>query len=296
MTLRTYCRCLTAFLAITAAVAGAQKPGAAPMAPLPEDAGQLVREVIQDEIRAQETDHSHWMYTLHREDEKNVQDRRVIETTRGNISRTMVFNGRSLTPEERASDDERMRHLVSDPKEQARREQRERDDAQQAQQLLKAFPEAFIFKYDGRDGDMVRLTFTPNPRYSPPNRKLAVFHSLAGSMWIDRAAMRMARMEGRLFEDVNFFLGLGHLDQGGTFAVTQKQVGENHWEVVSLDINMRGRAVFFKTVNVRQKQSLSNFQRVRDDLTFAQAYEMLRTIEQPEAAAQPQQKPPNSPK
>ncbi|MBZ5524710.1 MAG: hypothetical protein LAP21_20925 [Acidobacteriia bacterium] len=287
MTLRIHWSRLLVFLAMTVAVAPAQKPSAPAEKPLPADPGQYIREVIQNEINAQENDRSRWMYKLHREDEKNVQDRQVIETAHGNISRTLIFNGRSLTPEERATDDERMRRLATDPKEQARRQQREHDDAQQAQQLLKAFPDAFIFKYDGIDGGLLRLAFTPNPSYSPPNRKLAVFHSLNGAIWVDRAAMRMAKLEGRLFEDVNVLLGIGHLDKGGTFSVAQKNVAEGHWEVVFMDINMRGRAVFFKTVNVKQKQVLSNFQRVRDDLTFAQAYEMLRTVGQPEASAQP---------
>ncbi|HWZ44836.1 MAG TPA: hypothetical protein VNW97_15280 [Candidatus Saccharimonadales bacterium] len=279
-----FTRLLLLLLAVT--FAQGQKPAAKP---LPDDAGQFIRAVIQNEISVQENDRSHWMYKLHREDEKNVQDRQVIETMRGNLARTLVLNGHSLTPEERARDDERMRKLVNDPKEQARIEQREHDDAQQAQLLLKAFPAAFVFKYDGEDADLVRLKFTPNPHYSPPNRKLAVLHSLAGTLWVDPAALHVAKIEGRLFEDVNLLLGLGHLDKGGAFGVVQKNIGDGHWEIVSLDLNMHGRAVFFKTISVKQKQTFSGFQRVRDDLTFAQAYEMLHTLDQPAVAARPQQ-------
>ena len=288
MTRRNHCGRLLFFFVMALASMQGQKGSAPAEKPLPADANQFIREVIQNELKTQENDHTHWTYTLHREDEKNIQDRQVIETARGNLARTLVLNGRPLTPEERASDDQRMRRLVDDPREQARRERRERDDAEQAQQLLKAFPEAFIFKYDGHEGDLLRLAFSHNPRYSPPNRKLAVFHSLTGAMLIDRSAMRLVKVEGRLFEDVNFFLGLGHLDKGGTFMVVQKHIGEGHWEIVSMDVNMHGRAVFFKTVNVKQKQILSNFHRVRDDLTFAQAYDMLRALDQPEAAAHPQ--------
>ena len=255
--------------------------------PLPADANQFVRELISHELKAQDEDNTHWTYRLHREDEKNVQDRLVIETSRGNLARTIVLNGRTLTPEERARDNERMRKLVEDPREQAKREKRERDDAEQAQQLLKAFPDAFIFRYDGNESGLLRLAFSPNPRYSPPNRKLAVFHSFTGVIWVDRAAMRLARIEAKLFQDVNFFLGLGHLDKGGTFKVVQKDVGEGHWEIVFMDINMNGRALFFKTINVKQRQVLEGFQRVRDDLTFAQAYEMLNASGEPEASARP---------
>jgi hypothetical protein len=272
-------------LTALAAAAQAQQSAHAPK-PLPSDANQFVRELIQNELKAQEDDRTRWMYRLHREDDKNIQDRLVIETARGNISRTLVLNGHLLTAEERARDDARMKNLAGDPQEQARREKRERDDAQQAQELFKAFPDAFLYQYDGEEDGLVRLTFTHNPRYSPPNRKLTVFHSLNGRMWVDRTAMRLARIEGQLFEDVNFFLGLGHLDKGGTFKVMQKDVGDGHWEIVFMDVSMRGRAVFFKSINVRQKQVLDNFQRVRDDLTFPQAYEMLLKIPLPQSVSE----------
>lgn len=278
---------LLVFAGAAAAAVAQQKPAHADK-PLPADANQFVRELINHELKAQNDDNTHWTYRLHREDEKNIQDRLVIETSRGNLARTIVLNGRALTPEERARDDERMKKLVEDPREQEKRAKRERDDAEQAQQLLKAFPDAFIFRYDGNEGGLLRLAFSPNPRYSPPNRKLAVFHSFTGAIWVDRTAMRLARIEAQLFEDVNFFLGLGHLDKGGTFKVVQKDVGEGHWEIVFMDINMNGRALFFKTINVKQKQVLDGFQRVRDDLTFAQAYEMLNASGEAEASARPQ--------
>ena len=133
----------------------------------------------------------------------------------------------------------------------------------------------------GNDGDLVKLSFWPNPHYSPPSRKLAVYHALTGEIWIDPVATRLARIDGRLFEDLNFFLGLGHLDKGGTFQVVQKDVGDGHWDIVLLDLNMHGRIAFFKSLNARQRQILDNYHRVRDDLTYAQALEMLQKVDRP---------------
>jgi len=258
----------------------AQQPRSA-VKPLPSDAGAFVRELVGNELNAEKNDHTRRSYRLYREEERGNQERQVIETARGNIARTMLQNGKPLNAADRARDDQRLKVLAEDPAEQAHREKRERDDTQQAQDLFRSFPDAFLYQYDGEEDGLVRLAFTPNPKYSPPSRKLAVFHSLSGKLWADRSAMRLARIEGRLFEDVNFFLGLGHLEKGGTFKVVQKNVGEDHWEIVSMDINMHGRAVFFKTINVRQKQVLDGFKQVADNLTFAQAYEMLMKIEPP---------------
>jgi hypothetical protein len=254
-------------------------PSATPVQePLPQNPNEYVRQAVTHELDVQDRDHSHWRYSLHREDDKGSQDRDVIETGEGSLSRTLLKFGRPLTAEEREQDDARMRRQMSDPGEGARHAKREKEDSERAKNMLKTISDAFIFQYDGEEDGCVRLTFTPNPRYSAPNRELQVFHSLRGKIWIDRAEKRLAGVEGSLFEDVSFGLGLlGRLNKGGTFKVVQQQVAPEHWEVATLDINMTGRAVIFKTINVRNHERLSDFQRVPDSLTLHQAYEMLQT-------------------
>jgi len=249
----------------------------APPSPLPQDANQYLREVIKHEIAAQTNDHTHWRYHIHREDEKGSQDRDVIDTKDGQLARTLLINGKPLTEEQRANDEARMKKLVEDPSERARREKRAKDDDDKLMQMFKAIPDAFIFKYDGEENGQVRLTFFPNPHYVAPTHELQVFRALSGKMWIDRSATRLTRMDGTLFEDVTFGWGLlGRLNKGGTFTVIQGRVGDDHWEVVSLDVRMTGHAVIFKSINVKQFQRLTDFHRVRDDLSIAQAYQMLQ--------------------
>ena len=255
---------------------------------LPNDPNQFIRQVVESELKAEADDHSHWMYRIHKEDEKGAQDRQVIETKDGSLAKTLLINGQPLTPEQRVNDEDRMKKLVSDPEERAKRERRAKQDEDKARQLLKAIPNAFIFKYDGQDGELTRLTFAPNPDYSPPTRELTVYHAMKGKVWVDGNAGRLAMIEGQLTEDVNFGWGLlGHLDKGGTFKVVQKNVGENHWDTVLLDLNMQGRAVIFKTLTVKQKQILSDFKRMPDDLSISQAYDMLQQKDRAVAAVNP---------
>jgi len=237
---------------------------------------KFVRDAITNEIKQADADQTHWRYRFHREDEKGSYDREVVETKDGQLARTLLLNGQPLTPEQRAKDDERMKKLVDDPEDRAKRDKRAHDDGDKAKQMLKASPDAFIFKYDGVEDGLVRLTFFPNPHYNAPNRELQVFRSLSGKMWIDRSAMRLARIDGTLFEDVTFGWGLlGRLNKGGTFQVVQKKVGDDHWDIVSLDVNMQGHAIIFKSINVKQHQHLSDYHRVPDNLTMAQAYDLL---------------------
>jgi hypothetical protein len=253
--------------------------------PLPQDATEYVRDVIHHELEADAADHTHWRYRIHREDDKGTQDRDVIDTKEGQIARTLFINGQPLTAEQRSADEARMKKLVEDSSERAKRDKRAKDDEDKLTQMFKAIPDAFIFKYDGAENGLVRVTFFPNPHYNAPNRELQVFRSLSGKMWVDRAGRRLARMDGSLFEDVTFGWGLlGRLNKGGTFTVTQSHVGQDHWEVVSLDVRMTGHAVIFKSINVKQSQRLSDFRRVRDTLTIAEAYQLLEKGEHPVSA------------
>lgn len=253
--------------------------------PLPKDATQYVRETIKHQLEADAADHSHWRYRIHREDDKGSQDRDVIDTKDGQLARTLLIDGKPLTPEQRTADEARMKKLVQDPSERAKREKRAKDDDDKATQMLKAIPDAFVFKYEGDENGQVVLSFFPNPHYTPPARDLQVYRSMSGKMWIYRAEDRLARMDGSLFEDVTFGWGLlGRLNKGGTFSVMQRRVGDDHWVYVSLDVKMVGHAVVFKSINVRQVERLTDFHRMNDDITISQAYELLQKDESPVSA------------
>lgn len=244
---------------------------------LPSDPNQFVREMVQRELEAQDKDHSLWRYHLHKEEEAGSQDRDVIETKQGSLAKTLLINGNPLTPEQRQKDQERMKTLVDDPNEQTKRARRSKQDEDKARELLRAIPDAFIFKYDSTEGNLTRLTFTPNPHYSPPTRELMVYHAMNGSLSIDRVSLRLVSIQGRLVEEVKFGWGLlGHLDKGGTFKVIQQRVSDNHWDQIFLDVSMTGRAIIFKNLNIKTKQILSDFRRVPDDTTMTRAYEMLQ--------------------
>jgi hypothetical protein len=275
----------TASLALALAQSPAKPSPAETLPPLPQDATQYAREAFQHQMQANNSDHTHWRYRIHREDEKGTQDRDVIETKEGEIARTLLINGQPLNAEQRADDEARMKKLVEDAGDRAKREKRGKEDRDKGDQMLKAIPDAFIFKYEGEENGQVRLSFAPNPHYNPPTRETQVFRSMSGTLWIDRAGTRLSRMDGALFEDVTFGWGLlGRLNKGGTFSVTQSRVGENHWEIVGLDVKMTGHAVIFKSINVRQIQRLTDFHRVSDDLTISQAYQLLEKGEHPVSA------------
>lgn len=77
-------------------------------------------------------------------------------------------------------------------------------------------------------------------------------------------------------QEVKFAGGLlGHLDKGGTFNVKQSEIAPGVWDVTYMNIQMNGKALFFKTIAVREKDIRSDYRRVSSQLTLAQAADLL---------------------
>lgn len=139
-------------------------------------------------------------------------------------------------------------------------------------------PDALLYTYVGRQGDLVKFNFKPNPSFHATNRQAEVFHHMAGILVIDTKTNRLEEFRGRLTSSVKFGYGiLGYLDGGGTFDVKQNNVADKHWDLTLLETNITGKELFFKSIAVREKLIESNYQRVSDDLTLEQAANMLKS-------------------
>ena len=142
--------------------------------------------------------------------------------------------------------------------------------------LFKMLPDAFLFDYAGGDGNLVRLSFRSNPNFHPPSMEARVFHDMEGEMWVDCKQERLAAFSGHLTRDVKFGLGLlGHLDKGGHFEVRQAEVVPGHWDLTNMNVEITGKALLFATIGMRKKETHGDFYQVSDDLTLAEAADML---------------------
>jgi hypothetical protein len=243
------------------------------------DPQQLVRTVVWNELRASEADHSHWMYRDHNVEPSKDIVKECVETSAGQICRMLERGGHVLTPEEREQEKHHLEEFVKNPSEQKKKQKEHQEDDRKAVELMNMLPHGFLYQYDGEEGDNIRLQFRPNPNFTPPSREAAVFHSMAGTMLIDRRQQRLADMKGTLIRNVDFGWGvLGRLVKGGTFEVRRKDVGGGHWVNTLLDVHMHGKALFFKTINAQQHEVDENFKRVPDHLTLEAGASMLETV------------------
>ena len=238
--------------------------------------GDLVKAVIHSELNPSSMTEVHWKYLLLKEVDGKQETREVVETKSGSLERLLTIAGRPLTASQQRDETERILRLSHDADEQLKLEQTHIKDAEQCDAFLKMVPEAFLFEYAGESGNSTKLVFKPNPAFRPSSREGRVLHEMAGEMWVDAKQQRLVRITGQLMSEVKFAGGLlGHLEKGGQFAVERTEVAPTHWEVTEMAVNMRGKALFFKTISVQQKELHRHFERLPDDLTISDAAALL---------------------
>jgi hypothetical protein len=239
-------------------------------------ANEFVRQIIEHELQTEKNDHSHWMLRLETRKSGKTEVREVVETNDGDLDWLISVNGKPLPEDQRREREQGLRRLINDPAE-LKKTQREKDEDQvRSERLLKTLPDALVFEYGEQRGDLVELKFKPNPHFRPPSHEAAAVHAMEGVLWVNEKQKRLAEISGHLTRPVKFGGGLlGHLDAGGHFYVKQEEVQPGYWELAVLDVDMKGKALFFKTIGVQEEMKRSMFRRVRDDLTAAQGANLL---------------------
>jgi hypothetical protein len=241
----------------------------------PGSANDLARRVVANELKFQE-DHSNWMYRLEKEQNGKKWVEEIVETKQGSVSRLLSIDDLPLTAKQQLEEDQGVRELMSSRSAQQKLRRDLEAETLQGRRLFKMLPDAFVFSYAGGEGNMVNLSFRPNPSFHPPSMEARVFHDMEGEMWIDCKQERLAAFDGHLTQAVKFGFGLlGHLDKGGHFEVKQAEVVPGHWDMTSLSLEMTGKALVFATIGVQKKENHRDFHHVSDDLTLKQAADIL---------------------
>jgi len=240
-------------------------------------AQDLLRRVVDQELKAAQSDHSHWMYKLEERNEQQKDVKLVIQTNDGALSRLCSVDGRPIGPQKEQEENQRIANLIHNPDELRKLRHDQKEDARQTESMFKLLPKAFTARYGERHGDLVQILFEPNPQFHPSSHRAEVLHAMKGFLWVNTRENRLTDIEGRLTRTVKFGWGLlGYLDQGGSFHVEQSEVAPGHWEITLLRVNMHGKALFFKTIGVQQNEIRSDFQKVPENLTLAAAARELQ--------------------
>jgi hypothetical protein len=249
----------------------------APAAGQPKDARAFVRDVVANELAADANDHSRWMYR----DDNKVPGmhtvKLVIETSQGDLSRTIERDGRPLTPQEQKDDVAKIDDFVHDADLRQKQKRRHEQDAEKANALTKLLPDAFLWAFAKQAGDETTLRFEPDPQFRPPTREARVFGAMAGVMVVNTRQKRIQELKGMLTRDVNFGYGLlGKLQKGGTFEIERQQIAPGIWNITETHIHIQGHALIFKSIGEQQDEVTGHYHPTPQSLSLAAAAQMLK--------------------
>ena len=249
----------------------AQSPGPDPAI----SPNELMRAVIANELKPT-SDANHWMYEVEKDEDGQKQSKEVAQTREGSLERLIATDGHILSSGKQQEEAIRIENLLKNPQERQRQEELRKKDAKECEAFLRMIPDSLLFTYQGQEGPFVKLSFKPNPSFQPSSRAAHVLHAMEGQILVQAKEQRLAAISGRLVEEVKFGGGLlGHLEKGGTFSVRRAALGPAQWMLVAMDVNIKGKALFFKNIAVQQKEYRRNFRKLPDDLTLADAAQIL---------------------
>ena len=249
-----------------------QKPNIDPL--------ELVRQASQNEIKASDVE-QYFMFKDTTDYKDHSVTKEILRTKQGGLTTTLLINGHPLTADERKKDNEKLEKFANDSDARRKRREANKEDDKRGELMLASLPDAFLYTYVGTDHgpkgeELVHLNFKPNPNFSPPNHETAVYQGMEGDMIIDRKAMRIAKIDGTLFKDVDFGWGiLGKLYKGGKFIIVQRDVGGGHWEEVQETLQFNGKILMLKPLTIWSTETMTDFRPIPADLTTAQALDML---------------------
>ncbi len=264
--------CAAALLCLSVGSSAAiEKPSAAP-----EDAKQIVQQVVNNEIAADKADHSRWMYRDAKKTPEKSTLKLVVQTGHGDISKLMEVNGKPPDSVMKQQDLAHRQSFIADPSMQQKQARDHHDDDQKAAALMKMLPSAFLWTKVGEENGEIRLKFKPDPKFVPPTRDARVFAAMAGTMTVAAKQMRLISLKGALTQDVDFGWGiLGRLRQGGTFNIERREIGPGEWQIVETHVHINGRALLFKSIDQNEDEVQSGWRRVAPNLSLAEAAKML---------------------
>src|ERR1700751_5863666 len=233
----------------------------------------IVRQAVQTELIASRDDHSHWLYfEIDRQPSKTVK-KGVAETRAASLDRVVERNGQTLAESQQRQE---MDAFINDPRAQAKQHKSGQHDDEQAAELLKILPDAFIWTSAGEKGSDILLHFKPDPQFRPPDLEARAFAAMEGDMAIEHDQHPLFSLKGHLIHDVKIGYGLlGELKAGGTFDVERRELSPRIWEITETHVHIEGHALIFKTISEEEDDVKTHFEQIEGSTSLQEAQSEL---------------------
>lgn len=244
------------------------------------DPHALVQAAIENELKNSYGHRASVRYRLRKKTRNLDTTKEIVETNDGGIARLVAMYNKPLSAAQLQAELQRLRDLSSNPTAQQHRRHNEERDAARIDAVMRLLPDAFTNQFEGPvqtpRGVAIRLTFSPNPHFSPPTLESRILTGIRGEIWIDPTDLRVVRIEGHLFRQVDYGWGiLGTLYPGGTIRIDQSKSPKCGWQLAHLDLNMTGKELMLKSLRVVVEEEASDYHLVPAGWSYIEAIEWL---------------------
>lgn len=241
-----------------------------------ESAHDLVKDVVYNELQ-ERRQVSLWQYRVEKRVAAQNTVEQAVETRSGLVYRVIARQGRPLDQAAQKKETDRLNNLNRNTSEQTRMKQDYEGEEQRIERLMTAMPDAFLYTYDGTAEGNLRLSFRPNPAYSPQTYEARVYHALAGEIWIQPELKRLVKIDGHIENEIDFGYGLfGRIEKGGVFVIGREQAAADRWKTSLLDVHVSGRIIFLKAISKDEHELRSGFQPVASNFSVQDAVRLLQ--------------------
>lgn len=234
----------------------------------------VVTAMVQAEKRARH-DRTFFRYTSEERSSRtggHLWRENVVETPEGMIRRLVAVDGQPLSKDRAAAEDRRIAALVGHPDTLRALNADRRSDEERVGRILDILPKAFLWTNDGMQGDCARISYRPNPDFTPSTYEERIIHGMAGTLLIRLPSTRLCAIDGHVVDRISFGYGLlGHIEKDSHFSVTRVPVTLTDWKNSDIEVHVDGKILLMKSISRDEKARHMNAQPLPPNLTLAQA-------------------------
>src|SRR5215469_3543388 len=183
---------------------------------------------------------------------KHTQEYEVFYVNGNEIQKLIARDGKTLASSETQKEQERvqkqvLRYTSANAKPASRREEEEEDELH-ISTFLRAAKFVNLRQENFRGRDVYATDIEPNPGYRPRDLDERLVQKLEGTMWVDRQAHQVVRLQAHLSSTAKIAGGLlGSVGQGSAAVFEQSLINNEVWLPSYLEEHLSGRFLLFKS-------------------------------------------------
>jgi hypothetical protein len=167
------------------------------------DPHALVQAAIENELKSTYGHRPPVRYLLRKTTRNTNTTKEIVETSQGGVARLVAIDNKPLHATQTQTELQRLQELASDPAVQQHRHRSEERDGARVTSVMRLLPDAFINHFEGSvqtpNGKAIRMSFAPNPHFSPPTLESRVLTGIRGEYGLTRQTCASFELKANYF-------------------------------------------------------------------------------------------------